>query len=162
MGLLFALTYLFLSNTNIPVQAYEGATVIGSDCRRRRVLPPCRKMAISARRNWRTWGTSDELLTTQIDNLGEETITLQVDVATFYGGLMAWLGWFLLAIFGGIGMAALPLDLILKFTQRPKQMDAVEFAECRMKIQQRVNELVDIGEQLKMEREEKKNAYYFQ
>jgi len=81
-----------------------------------------------------------------------------VDIATFYGGLMAWLGWFLLMIFGGIGMAALPLDLILKFTQRPKHMDAVEFAECRMDIQTRVNELVDIGEQLKIEREEKKNA----
>ena len=75
---------------------------------------------------------------------------------TFYGGLMAWLGWFLLAIFLGIGMAALPLDLILKFTQRPKRMDAVEFAACNMSIQQRVNELVDIGEQLKMERDEKK------
>ena len=157
VGLLFALTYLFLSDTYIPVEAYVGGSVTEA------VDAGALYFTTPQDGNFSTSqladiGTPDELLMTQIVDLGQETMTLQVDVATFYGGLMAWLGWFLLAIFGGIGMAALPLDLILKFTQRPKHMDAVEFAECRMNIQQRVNELVDIGEQLKIEREEKKNV----
>ena len=155
VGLLFALTYLFLSTTNIPVQAYNGVT--GSEVIAGGVvyttLPQDGSFSTSQLADM---GDNDYLLTTQIDDLGQETITLQVDVATFFGGLMAWLGWFLFAIFGGIGMTALPLDFILKFTQRPKHMDAVEFAEVEMSIQQRVNELVDIGEQLKIEREEKK------
>jgi LMBR1 domain-containing protein 1 len=157
VGLLFSLTYLFLSNTNIPVEAYNGAKasqVIAGGV----VYTTSPQDGSFTTSQLADIGSGDELLYTQIQDLGQETMVLQVDVATFYGGLMAWLGWFLLAIFGGIGMAALPLDLILKFTQRPKHMDAVEFAECRMSIQQRVNELVDIGEQLKMEREEKKNA----
>lgn len=157
VGLLFSMTYLFLSDTNIPVQAYVGGTAGEA------VIAGTLYTTVPQEGNFSTSQLADiaqpdRLLATQIQELGQETITLQVDVATFYGGLMAWLGWFLLAIFGGIGMAALPLDLILKFTQRPKHMDAVEFAECRVNIQTRVNELVDIGEQLKIEREEKKNA----
>jgi LMBR1 domain-containing protein 1 len=156
VGLLFSMTYLFLSYASIPVQVYTAGTIAQADA------AGALYFTVPTDGNF----TTSELMDVQPDERilynvvkgpTEETITLQVDVATFYGGLMAWLGWFLFAIFGGIGMAALPLDLILKFTQRPKQMDAVEFADAKMGIQARVNELVDIGEQLKIEREEKKN-----
>jgi LMBR1 domain-containing protein 1 len=88
-----------------------------------------------------------------VEDIGSNTITLQVAVSTFYGGLMAWIGWFFFALFGGIGMAAMPLDLILTFRNRPKHMDAVEFAEAQMSLRERVNELVDIGELVKVERD---------
>merc|ERR1719293_239319 len=68
---------------------------------------------------------------------------------------MAWLGWFLFALFGAIGMAAMPLDLILAFVYRPRHMDAVEFAEAQLSLRDRVNELVNVGELLKIEREER-------
>lgn len=154
-GLLFSMSYLFLSDANIPVQVYTGAPISQAlDVSLYQTQPTDGNFTTSDLEDVQT---DERLLIRLIQGPTEETITLQVDVATFYGGLMAWLGWFLFAIFGGIGMAALPLDLILKFTQRPKHMDAVEFADAKMGIQQRVNELVEIGEQLKIEREEKKN-----
>jgi LMBR1 domain-containing protein 1 len=66
---------------------------------------------------------------------------------------MAWLGWFLFAIFGGIGMASMPMDLLIIFKNRPRHMDAVEFAEAQKSLRDRVNELVDIGELIKVERD---------
>lgn len=84
---------------------------------------------------------------------GEETLTLQVSLTTFFAGLMAFLGWFLFAVFGGIGMAAMPLDLLLVFKNRPRHMDAMEFAEAQKSLRERVNELVDIGEMIKVERD---------
>jgi LMBR1 domain-containing protein 1 len=50
-------------------------------------------------------------------------------------------------------MSALPLDMILIYKNRPRHMDAVEFAEAQMSLRERVNELVDIGEMIKVERE---------
>lgn len=32
---------------------------------------------------------------------------------------MSFIGWFFLGIFGGVGLAALPIDLILEFKNRP-------------------------------------------
>ena len=155
-GLLFSMTYLFLSDASIPVQVYTGAT-IGQALEVGVLFQTDSTGSSFTASDLEAVQRQDRILYQLVSGPMEETLTLQVDVATFWGGLMAWLGWFLFAIFGGIGMAALPLDLILKFTQRPKHMDAVEFADAKMGLQQRVNELVEIGEQLKIEREEKKN-----
>ena len=45
----------------------------------------------------------------------------------------------------------------MAFVNRPRHMDAVEFAEAQMSLRERVNELVDIGELIKVEREQKAN-----
>ncbi len=85
-------------------------------------------------------------------------LAIPVSVPTFFAGGMAFLGWFFFALFGGIGLTALPLDLILAFVHRPKRMDPAEFADAQLSIRQRVNELVDIGEMFKLERDERANA----
>ena len=93
-----------------------------------------------------------------VKNDPKDELVLRVSVGTYYAGLMAWLGWFLFAIFGGIGLSALPLDLILTFKHRPRHLDAVEFSELQMSLRERTNELVDIGELIKIEREQKAQA----
>jgi LMBR1 domain-containing protein 1 len=100
-------------------------------------------------------GAKDLAIINANTDSGMNAIEISINPATFYAGLMAWMGWFLFACFGGIGMAALPLDLILTFVNRPHHMDAVEFAEAQQLLRKRVNELVSVGELLKMEREEK-------
>jgi LMBR1 domain-containing protein 1 len=67
-------------------------------------------------------------------------------------------GWFLFALFGGIGLAATPLDFWLIYVNRPRHMDAQAFAEAQQSMRQRVNELVEIGELIKTERLERANA----
>lgn len=91
-------------------------------------------------------------------NVSFESITVNVSISTFFAAFMAFVGWFFFAVFGGIGLAALPLDLILTFVNRPKHMDPAEFADLQMDIRNRTMELVDIGELLKIERDERVNT----
>jgi LMBR1 domain-containing protein 1 len=159
IGLVFLVTYILLADTKIPVQQYEGTPIgrigQGSQAQTYRYnIPPV--TGVNATFDVTNLpGTQPRDLLYVADNTGSEDIELQVGVSTFYAGLMAWFGWFLFAVFGGIGLAALPLDLILAFVNRPRHMDAVEFAEAQMSLRERVNELVDIGELIKVEREQK-------
>ena len=91
-------------------------------------------------------------------NSSDQTIELRVDISTFFAAFMAWIGWFLFALFGGIGMSSMPLDLLLLYKNRPKHMDAKEYAEAQMSLRERVNELVDIGELIKVDRDAKNAA----
>ena len=58
----------------------------------------------------------------------------------------SWIGWFLFSLWGGIGLAALPIDLVLAYVYRPVPMDAREVAEYRLQVQKRVAELLDVGQ----------------
>ncbi|GMI32230.1 hypothetical protein TeGR_g10311, partial [Tetraparma gracilis] len=69
--------------------------------------------------------------------------------------MMGFVGWFFFVIFAGVGLSALPVDLICAFVYRPRHMDAIEFAEAQLSVRTRVNELIEIGELLKQERQEK-------
>lgn len=157
-SLVFLLTYLFLSDTSVPVTEYVGSTLVQA-----RLAGVVSTMERNPDNNgtFATWqledvGETDAEFAATFPGETDEpvTLTLRVDLPTFYAGLMAWIGWFFFAVFGGIGISALPLDLILAFRNRPKHMNPEEFAEAKMSIQQRVNEMVEIGEELKREREE--------
>jgi len=151
-GLIFAVTYLFMNSTDIPVREVTGSTFNNG---------ATYTITQSSNSGFSTsqladMGSADQqvIRSNNVDPiLG--TVALSVNASVFFAGLMAWLGWFLFALFGGIGLAALPLDLILAYLDRPRHMDAVEFAEAQMSLRDRVNELVAVGELLKMEREER-------
>jgi len=67
-------------------------------------------------------------------NISAESVEVNVSIPTFFAAFMAFIGWFFFAFFGGIGLAALPLDMILAFVNRPKHMDPAEFADLQMDI----------------------------
>lgn len=151
-GLIFALTYLFLNETAIPVREVVGPDFSAAPTY---TIIPVSNATFSASQ-LEVMGVQDsEVLSSNYHNETMGTINLAVNPSVFYAGLMAWMGWFLFALFGAVGMAALPLDLILAFIDRPRHMDAVEFAEAQVLLRDRVNELVNVGELIKLEREEK-------
>jgi LMBR1 domain-containing protein 1 len=150
-GLIFALTYLFLNTTDIPVRDWTGP---GFEAGPLYSITEVDNATFSTDQLNNMGAKDVVILNANTVNPEMSSISISVNPATFYAGLMAWLGWFLFACFGGIGMAALPLDLILQFVNRPHHMDAVEFAEAQRLLRDRVNELVTVGELLKMEREE--------
>jgi LMBR1 domain-containing protein 1 len=188
MGVIFTVLYFLLGKTKIPVQEYtaflEGAglgtiapgsnnfftiaalqqtTPFGAAANATNTTTAAASFSTSLLRSMTDLdqagrGIDGDWLSTVTANETVNTITLSVDMGTFAGGFMAWLGWFAFAMFGGIGLAALPLDLILAYTHRPRRLDAVEFAEIQMSLRERTNELVDIGELLKIEREQKAQA----
>eukprot|EP00573_Skeletonema_grethae_P001066 CAMPEP_0201686634 /NCGR_PEP_ID=MMETSP0578-20130828/1004_1 /ASSEMBLY_ACC=CAM_ASM_000663 /TAXON_ID=267565 /ORGANISM="Skeletonema grethea, Strain CCMP 1804" /LENGTH=540 /DNA_ID=CAMNT_0048170711 /DNA_START=67 /DNA_END=1689 /DNA_ORIENTATION=- len=155
-GLIFAMTYLFMNSTSIPVRDWTGPDFAAGPL-------------YSIGEEFNSTFSADQLSNMQTGDVAilnantvnseMSTIELSINPATFYAGLMAWMGWFLFACFGGIGMAALPLDLILAFVNRPHHMDAVEFAEAQRSLRDRVNELVNVGELLKIEQEENAQKY---
>ena len=111
VGLLFSLTYLFLSNTNIPVEAYNGAKASQVDCGR------CCLHDIATRWEFQYLPTGRYRYSGM--NCSTHKFKIWDKKPWFFKSTWphfmvdSWhgLGWFLLAIFGGIGMAALPLDL---------------------------------------------------
>jgi LMBR1 domain-containing protein 1 len=150
-GLIFTMTYLFLNETAIPVREVAGVNFSAGPTYT--ITPTGTSFTASLLAPMSTQDA--EVLAKNTVNPVLGTVNLSVDPSVFYAGLMAWMGWFVFAIFGGIGMAAMPLDLILAFTDRPRHMDAVEFAEAQVALRDRVNELVNVGELLKIERDEK-------
>ena len=157
VGLVFIVTYFVLSETNIPVHAYEGARLANANDI---LVVPKRNLTDNTMLPFdasmlKDMDTNDVTYFSTVINEGIVTLTLTVSISNFYAGLMAFIGWFLFAIFGGVGIAAMPLDLILMYVKRPRHMDAQEFAEAQTSLRERVNELVDIGELIQIEREEK-------
>lgn len=163
-GLAMGLCYLFLSDTAIPVREYNGTDIRETVAAQAiyEVLPRYNEYqneTLPFQTNQLEDMTNFDKVVLAGTEEGEDmdTIVIQVNPSTFFAGFMAFIGWFFFAIFGGVGIASMPLDLILGFINRPRHMDAVEFAEAQMSIRERVNELVDIGELLKIEADAKAN-----
>lgn len=166
VGILFAVTYLLLSDTKIPVQEYIGnagkpggfgkitTDFLQIDARLDTTTNQPLAFSSSQLADMNAADTA-WLNATPKKEGSPDTLVLKVGLGTFFAGLVAWLGWWLFAVFGGIGLSAVPLDLILTYTHRPRHLDAVQFAEVQMALRERTNELVDIGELIKIEREQK-------
>jgi len=165
VSVFFGVTYYFLNETQIPVVDYAGtdlvtASSLGSDLRGVLYSTPTPQVNTTsgealpfASDQLKDMMSYDSEYSNSVQDNGTAVLLLQVGLSTFFAALMAWLGWFLFSIFGGIGMASMPLDLLLVFKNRPRHMDAVEFAEAQKNLRDRVNELVDIGELIKIERD---------
>lgn len=52
-----------------------------------------------------------------------------------------FLGWCLFVVFGGIGIVALPFDMILDYNYRPRPRTAIEMAEKKIALRRRCEEL---------------------
>ena len=163
VGLIFALTFLFLRETKIPIKTYTGGMLYqdaipsGVVYQTEPVINATTGMPLPFSSNQLMDMNQNDaiLLEFVVAQTGFEILKLNVGPATFYAGLMAFIGWFFFALFGGIGLAAIPMDLIRSFTGRPKHMSPEDFARATESIQKRVNDLVDIGEDIKKEREER-------
>jgi LMBR1 domain-containing protein 1 len=62
--------------------------------------------------------------------------------------LASWVGWWLLVLFLGAGLSALPVDLINQFRFRPTPMKQDEFARAKSEMAKQVDKLIQIGKTL--------------
>jgi len=149
-GGLFITGYLLLGESALPVQSYSGAPAT--------VTFETENTGANTftTNNLANFGTSDQSYSINTSQTRQtEEIIIPVTIPTFFAGFMSFIGWFFFALFGGIGLAAVPLDLILHWVHRPKHMDPSEFADAQLVIRSRVNDLVSIGEMMKLDRDEK-------
>ena len=73
-------------------------------------------------------------------------------------GFMAFIGWFFFVLFGGVGLSALPLDLINEFLGRPKIIKSQDAAEKKRMLKKKSVELIEMGTKIKDEQSEVKHV----
>lgn len=78
----------------------------------------------------------------------DETLNITVSFPIYVIALASWLGWFLLILFMGSGLSALPVDLINQFRFRPIPMKEDEFQRCKAELAKQVDKLLQIGKAL--------------
>lgn len=91
----------------------------------------------------------------QVDDLGEGACVqtsfiweMPVTFPIFVIAFLSFFGWWFFMIFAGVGIVALPLDLINKFRTRSKAMTRGDFLQKKMDLGGRASSLREIGEKL--------------
>jgi len=76
-------------------------------------------------------------------------ITYRISFVLYLISMLTFLGAFLLILFGGIGLAALPMDFINGWRKRPKPMSLQQYTTIKLIIGKRALALLSKGQQLK-------------
>jgi len=82
------------------------------------------------------------------------TWNIPVTFPVFVMAFLAFWGWWFFALFAGVGLIALPLDLINAYRTRPTPMSTTQYFEEKRKLGERTAMLIKVGE--KLQEEEKK------
>lgn len=81
---------------------------------------------------------------------------VQVDLPGFVFVIvfLIFVGWFFFVLFGGIGLVALPMDMIIDYFYRPRPRGPREMAERKVVIRRRVEELLTYAKSLESQIDE--------
>jgi len=140
--LTLVLMYVYLGNTNIPVITYSAAfssSVTGQ-------IAAGTWTDTSQPPPFAAWGSADVNNAASTLPGTDGTLSLRVTFPVYVMAMEGFVGWFFFVVFAGVGLSALPVDLICAFIYRPRHMDAIEFAEAQLSVRTRVNDLIEIGE----------------
>ncbi|KAM3140194.1 hypothetical protein pb186bvf_007747 [Paramecium bursaria] len=138
VGVTIFLTYYYLSNAKIPVSVITVDSALFVD------------------------SSLDIVSTELIQTSNIQRISMQVTVITFIAGLLCFVGYFTLILYGGVGLAALPLDMIFAFKRRPVVISSVQAQQKKNQLGQRVKQFIEYAQILKDEEKELKfNSSWF-
>lgn len=76
------------------------------------------------------------------------TLDFSINYVLYIISILAFIGMFLFTIFGGIGLAALPMDLINGFRNRPKRIKLSEYLKRKLELGTRSEQLLEAGKKL--------------
>eukprot|EP00949_MAST-11_sp_MAST-11-sp1_P001642 g1642.t1 len=77
------------------------------------------------------------------------SLSMNVTFLIYLVASLAFVGWFFFVIFGGVGLIALPMDLINNWISRPRAIDVEMYLKRKDQLLQRAIELERIGEMIK-------------
>lgn len=153
VSIIFTVFFFLLSTTDIPVKEYDAPSLSGSAVFYTddyTLVDP--NMAFS-KSMLDGLSLLDVVTNLRVVELDVSHIEIQVNVITFFTAFLCFGGWLVFCIFGGVGLASIPIDLIMRYLNRPAFMDAADIAKVGLEINTRVNDLVEVGELIKVERE---------
>lgn len=93
-----------------------------------------------------------------IDFKAVEELTLKVSIFVYAIAMIAFFGWILFMFYGGVGLVALPNDLIVEFMNRPPPITKTQFDAEVLTIAQRAKTLLEEGKGLDREQRRKNNT----
>ena len=79
----------------------------------------------------------------------EGDIQIKVNFLIYAMAVLLFVSWILFALFGGIGLAALPIDLFSSFCNRPKHMKSREIDKRKDILVKNIEELRYLGQEIK-------------
>lgn len=86
------------------------------------------------------------------DLVGAQTYTtIPVTLPIYAVACVSLVGWVFFAMFAGVGLVALPIDLIHTFTDRPTSIDVKNWAAKRNELKERAAKLRQIGQKMEQE-----------
>eukprot|EP01016_Furgasonia_blochmanni_P033063 TRINITY_DN3424_c0_g2_i4.p1 TRINITY_DN3424_c0_g2~~TRINITY_DN3424_c0_g2_i4.p1 ORF type:complete len:483 (+),score=109.01 TRINITY_DN3424_c0_g2_i4:66-1514(+) len=94
-------------------------------------------------------------------NKAAGSLTLGASFVVYLMACMSFVGWFLFVIFGGVGLSALPLDLIHEYRTRPIIRDAKTIVNKQLELRRRCTELIELGKALEVEKDDAKTTSGF-
>lgn len=75
-------------------------------------------------------------------------IRISVSFIMYMVAIASFIGWVLFSIFGGIGLASLPLDLLVDFKNRPKKIKLQEYTDKKKLVGEQAAVLLEAGARL--------------
>lgn len=128
---LVGISYAFLSKAAIPVQQYR--------------CPDDRWLDASET-------VSPLQLSEKVCSSAENAhLHFNVGFQVYMIAAMCFIGWFFFVTFGGIGLSALPIDLILSYVDRPKSIDEMTYQQEKRECGNESRELLGRAEELTAE-----------
>ena len=76
----------------------------------------------------------------------EQELVLEASFAVYVIAIMSFFGWIFLVLFGGVGLFALPLDLVNEFRMRPQARKSDEMRQIKNNLVSAINSLIRDGE----------------
>ncbi|KAI9023288.1 LMBR1-like membrane protein-domain-containing protein [Hyaloraphidium curvatum] len=86
------------------------------------------------------------------------TLTLKVSVMVYLIALTTLFGWVLLAFFGGVGLAALPFDLLMGWKMRPRPLKTEDYLARKKAIGEKAAAMMAMSETIAAEVKEANSA----
>ena len=106
------------------------------------------------------------LVRLNIDNCTKQnsSITINVSFYIFSLALISFLSWILLTIYGGIGLASTPMDLLIEYRSKPECLSKDDLEKKKRALSLQAKEVKDLGIQVKKFEDDdinKKNSKIF-
>lgn len=82
--------------------------------------------------------------------------SIPVTFPTYITAFISFIGWFFFTLFAGIGLVALPLDLINEWRTRPAPLKYQDYYDQKQALGQRAKKLIEVGDKLMKDLDEPK------
>ncbi|RKO93019.1 LMBR1-like membrane protein-domain-containing protein [Blyttiomyces helicus] len=78
-------------------------------------------------------------------------VYVSVSPLVYIVAVVSFVGWIVFAVFGGVGLVSLPMDLVQSFIHRPKRITALQYQERKTFVGQQAQLLMEAGKTLQEE-----------